>query len=168
MVFDRLIPKTDMEIAKILGDINIFDELTLNERTKISQYFKKETYKPGDIIIKEGDPGDGMFVIKEGAVKVSKEIPGEGEKILANMVDGNFFGEMALFDGAPRSASVIAVSKVEMYEMYRAGLMEFTKKDPKLAVKVLFNLVKILSVRIRQSGDKIKDILIWQTLKKCQ
>ena len=73
---------------------------------------------------------------------------------------------MALLDGSPRSASVYAVSKVTMLELYRASLLELLEKEPAIGVKIMYNLAKILGERIRQSGDKIRDILVWQTIKK--
>ena len=107
-----------------------------------------------------------MFVIKSGAVKICKKLTESESSTLANLVDGNFFGEMALLDGSPRSASVLAVSKVEMLELYRASLEELLDKEPKIGIKVMRNLSTILVERIRQSGDKIRDILVWQTIKK--
>lgn len=161
-----LLSKQDEEIAEVLQKINIFSGLTPYERTKIAKFFRQKEYEPKAKIVKEGDPGDGMFVIKSGAVKISKEITDTEEQVLANLVDGDFFGEMALLDGAPRSASVYAISKVTMLELYRASLLELFDKEAKIGVKVLYNLAKILGERIRESGDKIRDILVWQSLKK--
>lgn len=158
--------KEDEEIASVLGKINIFQGLTPYERAKIAKYFRKQEYKAGDKIVKEGDAGDRMFVIREGAVKITKALSPTEEKVLANLVDGDFFGEMALLDGSPRSASVYAISPVKMLELYRASLQEFIEKEPQIGVKVLYNLAKILVERIRASGDKIRDILIWQSLKQ--
>ncbi len=158
--------KEDEEIAKILKKINIFQDLTPYERARIAKYFRKQKYEAGDRIVKEGDAGDRMFIIKEGAVKVAKKLSNTEEEVLANLVDGDFFGEMALLDGSPRSASVYAISKVQMLELYRASLEEFIEKKPQIGVKVLYNLAKILAERIRTSGDKIRDILIWRSLKK--
>ncbi len=163
---DAFITKQDEEIAQILAGINIFEGLSTLERSRIAKFFLRKSYKPNDSIIKESEPGDGMFVIREGAVKVTKSLGDGGEKVLANLVDGNFFGELALLDGYPRSASVIAMNNTDMLELYRASLMELINKWPRIGVKVMFNLAKILGERIRESGDKIKDILIWETLKK--
>ena len=159
------ITKHDEEIAKILGGINIFDGLSTLERARIAKYFAMKEYEPKQSIIKENEMGNGMYVIKEGAVTVQKDLGDGQQKVLANMVDGNFFGELSLLDGYPRSASVIAMTKVVMLELYRASLMELLNRWPRIGVKVMFNLAKILGERIRESGDKIKDIVIWQSLR---
>ncbi|MBU1075839.1 MAG: cyclic nucleotide-binding domain-containing protein [Spirochaetes bacterium] len=158
--------KKDEEIAGVLNKIYIFSGLTPFQRAKIAKYFRQKDYEPKARIVKEGEPGDGMFVIKSGAVKIAKQLTASEEKVLANVVEGDFFGEMALLDGSPRSASVYAVSKVTMLELYRASLLELLEKEPAIGVKVMYNLAKILGDRIRQSGDKIRDILVWQSIKK--
>lgn len=161
-----LLSKQDEEVAEILKDINIFAGLTPLERARIAKYFRQKNYDPRTKIVKEGEAGDRMFVIKMGAVKIAKGLTEKEEEVLANLVDGDCFGEMALLDGSPRSASVYAISKVTMLELYRVSLMEMLDKESKLGVKILYNLAKILAERIRQSGDKIRDILIWKSLKK--
>lgn len=166
-IFSNLIlTKQDEEIADTLKNIHIFSGLTPFERTRIAQYFRKQNYDPKALVVKEGEAGDRMFVIQSGAVKISKQLTDKSEEVLANLVDGDFFGEIALLDNSPRSASVYAVSRVVMLELYRASLQELLNKEAGIGVKILYNLAKILSERIRRSGDKIRDILIWQALKK--
>ncbi len=160
-----LLTKRDEEIAKILKTIHIFENLSPSERAKIAKFFREQKYDPKERIVKEGESGDRMFVIEMGAVKVAKELTDKKEKVLANLVDGDCFGEMALLDGSPRSASVYAISKVTMLELYRVSLMEMLDKEPRLGVKVLYNLAKIMAERIRESGDKIRDILMLKSVK---
>ena len=163
-----MLTKRDEEIAEILKNIHIFANLSPIERAKIAKFFRQQDYEPKSKIVKEGESGDRMFVIKMGAVKIAKELTDTEEKVLANLVDGDCFGEMALMDGSPRSASVYAISKVTMLELYRVSLMEMFDKEPKLSVKVLYNLAKILAERVRETGDKIRDILIFKSLKKSE
>jgi len=160
-----LVTKKDEEIALLLSNVNIFKNLTPNERIKIAKYFREKHYKSGERIVKEGEAGDRMFIISQGAVKVTKFLSETEEEVLANLVDGDLFGEMALLDGSPRSASVIAISPVKMFELYRVSLEEFIEKEPRIGVKVLHNLAKIMAERIRAAGDKIRDILIWKSIK---
>lgn len=157
--------KEDNEIAQILGQIDIFIDLTISERVKITKFFRKKSYSQGEQIFGEGDLGDRMFVIRDGAVRVVKSVNNE-ERNLANLVDGNFFGEMALLEDSPRSATVRAVSNVEMLELFRVNLQQLIRTYPDIGVKIMYNVAKILSQRIRQSGDKIKDLLVWEHLKQ--
>ncbi len=160
-----LLTKEDERIAEILKDINIFKNLTPYERAKIARYFQKREYKAGDRIIKEGESGDRMYIIEKGAVKITKKLKNKKEKVITNMVDGDFFGEIALLDNSPRSASVYAITNVKMLELYRVSLQELLNKDSEIGVKILYKFSQILAERIRNAGDKIRDILIWQSLK---
>jgi CRP-like cAMP-binding protein len=81
--------KEDEEVATILGKINIFEDITVMERIKIASYFRRKTYPAGTAIFREEDKADRMFVIKDGAVRITKNVGGE-EKTLVNIVDGNF------------------------------------------------------------------------------
>ena len=157
--------KEEEEIAQILGKINLFDDITLIERIKTAKYFRKKNYPAGTAIFKEGEKADRMFVIRDGAVRVTKMVKDE-DKTLVNIVDGNFIGEMGLLEEAPRSASVYAISNVEMLELYRVNLLQLLRSYPSIGVKIMHNLARILSQRIRQSGDKIKDLLTWDYLKQ--
>ncbi len=161
-----LLTKQDEEVAEVLKDINLFEDLTAYERAKIAKYFRKKIYEAGEQIIKEGTPGDRMFVIHKGAVKIAKKLNKNKEQVLENMVDGDFFGEMALLDGSKRSASVYAVSKVVMFELYRVSLQELISKEPAIGVKILYKLARILGERIRTAGNKIKDIVMWRSVKR--
>jgi len=158
--------KRDEEIANILKDIYIFSSLSPLERAKIAKYFQETKYEANERIVKEGESGNQMFVIEEGAVKVAKELTAKKEEILVNLVDGDCFGEMALLDGSPRSASVYAISKVTMLELGRSSLKTMVEKEPQLGVKILYNLSKILAERLRESGDRIRDIIMLRSVSK--
>ncbi len=149
----------DKKIADMLKDIHIFKNLDYKERLKIAKFFRRKRYSKDTRIVKEGEAGDRMFVIEKGKVKVTKQILGNKEKTLVELKEGDFFGEMALLDGSPRSASVYAVEPVDMLELYRVSLLEFINKYPKIGIKVLKNINKFLVARIRESGDKIKDLI---------
>jgi CRP-like cAMP-binding protein len=157
--------KEDEEIATLLGKVNLFEDLTLLERVKIARYFRKKTYSAGTAIFREGEAADRMFVIRDGAVKVTKNVQGE-EKVLVNIVDGNFIGEMGLLEESPRSASVIAISNVEMLELFRINLLQIVRSLPAIGVKIMYNFARILAQRIRQSGERIKDLLTWEYLRE--
>jgi len=157
--------KEEEEIAHYLEKIQLFTNVTLMERVKTAKYFRKKIYPAGTKIFHEGDNGESMYVIQEGAVRITKKVQ-DKEETLVNIVDGNFFGEMALLEDSPRSASVIALSNVIMLELYRINLLKLLKNHPHIGVKIMYNLSQILSKRIRQSGDKIKDLLTWDYLKK--
>jgi CRP-like cAMP-binding protein len=109
---------------------------------KESELGKK--YNDGDIICNEGDEGKCMFVIQSGMVEVIKK-RAEGELTLRTMTKGEIFGEIALFDKMPRSATVKAVGEAVVLSVDKKGFFAKTSNDPTLA----FNILKEMIKRIR-------------------
>ncbi len=109
-----------------------------------------KTYKNGEIICREGEEGKNMFVIQSGKVKVTKNVP-DGEVTLTTLKEGEIFGEMALFDRLPRSATVKAAGEAVVLSVDKKGFFAKASKDPTLA----FNILEGMSGRIRTLNDQL-------------
>jgi len=109
-----------------------------------------KVYHDGDVIIRQGDVGDRMYVIQEGQVEIILESQGQ-ENLLTVLDTGDFFGEMALFDKDVRSATVRALGEVKILTVDKKNLMRRFLEDPSLA----FRLVETMSKRIRELQDKV-------------
>ncbi len=107
-------------------------------------------YHAGEVIIRQGDVGDTMFVIQEGRVEVILEKDGR-EIPLMEHGEGAFFGEMAIFDRDVRSATVRALSEARILTVDRKNFMRRVHADPSLA----FRLVETMSRRIRELVDRV-------------
>jgi len=107
-------------------------------------------YEDGDAIVNQGDVGDCMFVVEEGEVEVVQG-SGEGAIRLAVLGEGEFFGEMAVFDRDVRSASVRALGKVQVMTVDRATFLRRISEDPTLA----FRIIKKMSGRIRDLNNEL-------------
>jgi len=107
-------------------------------------------YTDAQIIFREGEPGDAMFVIQFGQVKIVKRTP-TGEVMLALLGPGEIFGEMSLFDHKERSASAIAVGEARVLTVDRKKFFATMSRDPTLAFKILASM----SDRIRQLDQKV-------------
>jgi CRP/FNR family cyclic AMP-dependent transcriptional regulator len=108
-------------------------------------------YTPGEAIVSQGDEGDAMFVIQAGEVEVVREMDGR-EVGLGTMGPGDFFGEMALFQGDVRTATVRAVTEVRALTIDRRALLRRLDQDPHLA----FKLVESMADRIRELHDRLR------------
>jgi len=107
-------------------------------------------YKDGDNIFEENSVGREMYIILTGRVKVIKEKEGV-ETTLATLEEGDFFGEMSLFDNNPRSATVKAMGNVKLLEINQKNFLKKISRDPSLA----FRMLEKMSQRIRKTDDKI-------------
>ncbi|MGE5344617.1 MAG: cyclic nucleotide-binding domain-containing protein [Acidithiobacillales bacterium] len=102
-------------------------------------------YEDGEIIVRQGEPGDSMYVVQEGRVEVLRR-EGDKEYCLRELGPGEFFGETAIFEGETRPATVRAVGEVWVYSLERDSLLRRIHEDPSLA----FGLIQQMSYRIRE------------------
>ncbi len=107
-------------------------------------------YKDGSIIFEENSIGKEMYIIMSGKVKIIKE-KGTVETILATLEEGEFFGEMSLFDNNPRSATVKAIGNVKLLQINQKNFLKKISKDPSLA----FRILEKMSQRIRITDETI-------------
>jgi CRP-like cAMP-binding protein len=107
-------------------------------------------YKDTEIIIKQGDPGDCMYVIQDGLVEIIREFD-DGEVRLAMRSTGDFFGEMALFEREVRSATVRAIGEARVLTIDKKNFLKRIHEDPSLA----FRLIQTMSARIRELSTEL-------------
>ncbi len=112
-------------------------------------------FEPGDIVFKEGEKGDLMYVLLEGSVELKKKLE-RGETVL-KVVDtpNDFFGEMALLDERPRSATAIASRKTKVLAVDGPTFESMILANGKFALKI----IKVLAARIRRSNDQVSDLI---------
>lgn len=116
--------------------------------------FGKDLSK-GTVLFHEGDPGHEMFIIQKGKVQVRKRI-GTGEKVIAQLSDGEFFGEMALLLGMDRSATVEVVEESKVLVIGPDTFETLLKSSPEIALKML----KKMALRLRALDDRLEATLM--------
>jgi F420-non-reducing hydrogenase small subunit len=111
-------------------------------------------YEKGEVVFRQGDPGDTMYIIQSGAFEVS-QLRDDQKFVLAFLGKGDFFGEMALIDKHPRSATVTAIRRSRLLPLTRASLLERTRHDP----GVVLHLLKGLSQRIEKTNNLLRSVV---------
>jgi CRP-like cAMP-binding protein len=140
---------------EILAQIDLFSGLPAGHLRRVVDIGVEEQYRGGATIFDEGTPGDKFYLIIEGAVRISRIVPGMGEEALAVLRPGNYFGEMSLIDDAPRSATAMCHEKCRLFVINRRDLEDLLFVDRDLAYELLWNWVRTLSRRLRASNDKM-------------
>ncbi len=134
-------------LVDALRKVPILSALKQEHLDMLAKLATTRNFKKGEIIIKQGDPGTGLFVVLNGTVAVTtKNRPGLPDNMLNNLGKGDFFGEMSLIDGYPRSATVTATSETEAVELNRWVFLDVLRREPNIAVSML----PVLCKRIRQ------------------
>ena len=137
-----------------LKNITIFEGLSASELAAIASVTEEVQYPAGDNVIKEGEAGETMFLIMNGAVSVIKGEAKEGgqEIELARIGTGDYFGEMALFEDAVRSATIRTAEESRFLVLHKQEFTEIVREYPQIAL----HICKALSSRIRKLHEKIK------------
>jgi serine/threonine-protein kinase len=142
-------------IERLRKNYLFFSDFTDEELFDIFKLSGKEKYKKGDVIIQEGTSGAKMYIIIRGSVVIEKET--NGQKLEVNRLEeGGCFGEMAIIDKMPRSASAVAAEKTAVIAINEIVLRE---TNPQLCLKLYRNLAAMISEKLRLSDSKYMDIV---------
>jgi CRP-like cAMP-binding protein len=140
---------------EILSQIDLFNGVPQTHLRRVVDIGLEEQYKSNATIFAENSPGDKFYMIVEGAVRISRIVPGMGEEALAVLRPGAYFGEMSLIDDAPRSATAVCHEKCRLFVLNRRDLEDLLFVDRDLAYELLWNWVRTLSRRLRATNDKM-------------
>lgn len=143
-----------MDIVDLVRTVPIFGDLDDNEIRKIAEIGIHRKYTKNGIIFLEEEEGAALFIIISGRVKVVRTDDEGKEVILSILGTGDFFGEMAILDGLPRSATVISIDDSELFMIHRRDFLQLVQNYPQVAVSLLRELTK----RLRKSDEQIKSL----------
>jgi CRP/FNR family cyclic AMP-dependent transcriptional regulator len=149
-------PASKSELEQTLLAIPVFEKLANKDISLITSILHNRNYVPGEVIFHQGDPGVGVYIIREGLVEIRRVFDGQ-DFIMAHFTAGDFFGELALVDGEKRSASAIAVTDTRIAVIFKPDLDEFIEKYPRKGIKILQGISKITVARLRNvNEDQVK------------
>lgn len=138
----------------LLKNIPYFSELTIEEMINLVRRSRKQKYSSGSIIMHKGELGDDTYLILRGKVKVMVT-HADGKEIILNILkSGDFFGEMAVFDNMPRSATVLAAEDCEVLIISREDITDLITRNPQIAFKLLADM----SRRVREADEQISSL----------
>jgi len=134
----------------------IFADLDPEALDQLCRYAKHTTVKRGATIAAKGDPGNNLFAVITGTVKISSSSP-DGRNAILNLIGpGEIFGEIAVLDGAPRSADATANTNCELYIIDRRDFLPFVKSQPALAMK----FIELLCARLRWTSQQVEQVIL--------
>ena len=140
----------------ILSKVPLFQGLPESEVVPFGDLMRERSYPKGSVILFEDDPGDALYVVAKGQVKVVLIGEDGREVILSVLGEGTFFGEMALLDDEPRSAHVIAMEDSTVLALRREDFRARLRNSPEVAIALL----RELSRRLRRADDQIGSLVL--------
>jgi CRP/FNR family transcriptional regulator, cyclic AMP receptor protein len=120
--------------AQVLGTFPLFSGISKRRLRKLVQHARVKEYAPGDIVVETDTPGDSLYVILSGTAKAL------GKPAARTLRTGDYFGELGVFDGVPRSATVIATHELHVMKLRRQAFLRLAKRDPAISLTMLRNL----------------------------
>jgi CRP/FNR family cyclic AMP-dependent transcriptional regulator len=147
-------PPSPMDIAQLRKRSVIFEALDDEEAATIMQLARVVNHPARHTVFQEGESGDHLLVVMQGRVKVSLISPDGKEAILSILEPGDVFGEMALLDSEPRSASITTMENCSFLVLWRRDFLPFLERNPKVALKLL----AALSRRLRATNDLVGNL----------
>lgn len=134
-----------------VDDLTFLSECSEEEWDKIVAQTERRAFKSGETIVSEGDTDRALYIVAAGTLEARvRQLKGVRSRVTL-IAKGSVFGEQAFLDGKPRSANVIAVSDGELLVLSLDSLKTLVGWEPKLATQILFDLGRILSLRLRQT-----------------
>src|SRR5450432_2999834 len=146
-------PLTERE--EQLSRVPFFNGLTREALGLIARTTAEESHATGTKIFQFGDPGDKLFILLEGKVRIFREVGGMGEEALAVLGTGEVFGEMSLLDESTRSAGALAHERCRLLVITKDAFDDLLFLHKELAYEVLWSCVRMLASRLRETNDKL-------------
>jgi len=140
--------------TSVLARLPMLEDLSLEILEQIAAGARRRTFRRGEVLCHEGDPGDALVVIVNGTAKVVVYSETGDETVLAIVGAGESFGELALIDGEPRSATVQALEPIEAFSIHRDAFMSVVHSHPPTAEKLL----AVLAAKIRYLTTTVSDL----------
>jgi CRP-like cAMP-binding protein len=147
--------EAEKTLSDILKRIPIFSGLNGRELKKVEQIVHLRNYREQEIVFRQNEPGVGMYAIRSGKVDIVNDLGKTSARSLAHFEAGDSFGELALLDEAPRSASAVAGEPSELIGLFRPDLLDLIERNPRLGVKIILPLLQLLGERLRLTNERL-------------
>lgn len=149
-------PDTSDDQLSSLRSVPLFRDLSDSELKKVMKLLHERHYKPDEIVFREGQTGAGMYIIKSGEVEIIARLEDGSEKPLVALHDRQFFGELALLEHAPRSATCVVRKPTVLLGIFQSDLELLVDRNSRLGAKVIWNLARLTGMRLRELSSTVR------------
>jgi CRP/FNR family cyclic AMP-dependent transcriptional regulator len=142
-------------MLNFLRSVPLFSSLSKRELLTLNSIAHLRTYQEDEFVFRKGQPGAAMFIIKSGEINIVDHDPDSGENVIATLDENSFFGELALLDDSPRSASAKARVNSEVYAFFRTDLERLLTSSPQIGLQVYRALAMIIGNRLKSTNEQL-------------
>jgi len=144
---------------------SLFKDMNPEEQAVLGGFFTERTMTEGTTVFLENMPGESLYLVLQGTVQISKMLAEGEEKTLVILGPEDIFGEMAILDGAPRSASARVAENARLLCMKKADFDLLCEKNPRLGLLLMRNIIRVFSQRIRENNEEYRKMILWSSVK---
>ncbi len=141
--------------------VPIFLSLDERELEYVAKFLKTEDMKAGQTIFREGQAGDRLYIVARGVIASSSLMPNGKQREISRFVSGEFFGEMAIFEDAPRSASCYVVEDGALLSFHSTDFFSIIMHNSAIANKIMYAIMNIVSQRLKDKSEFLSDLVHW-------
>jgi diguanylate cyclase (GGDEF)-like protein len=150
-----------IDTAQFLGKVELFSLLTEEEVRSVMEFLRLIEIDEGEVLFREGDEGHELYIVKSGRIRVAISLPDGKQKDITEFVPGDFFGEMSIFENAPRSASCYAGERSTLYALRGSDFFRLMSDWPSLSIKIMYRMSTVTTRRLRNTGEFLSDMVLW-------
>lgn len=148
-------------LPEFLRQVSLFQDMDEIILSTLLPFLSTRKIKAGETIFRELDASDALYIVERGKVVVSKHVSGQTDIVLTRFSPGDFFGEMGLFDAAPRSASAYAELDTTLWKLGRQAFHEILIDRPEIGARICYRLVSVFIQRLRVTNDQAREAIRW-------
>lgn len=149
------------ELFSEIRSSSVLHGLSDEDLVRLAAVCEERQMAEGMTVFIENMPGESLFLICKGTIRISRMFAEGDEKTLVVLGPEDIFGEMAMIDGLPRSATARVAEDVELISLRKKDFDALCQNEPVLALKLVMNIVRVLTKRVRDAGDEYREMLIW-------
>jgi CRP-like cAMP-binding protein len=151
-----------MHIApEFLRKVSLFQDLDRADLSKLAALLVSKKVSAGTVIFRELDDSDALYMVETGQVVISKCVHGQVDIVLTRFSAGDFFGEMGLFDAAPRSATAHSEVDSILWRLDRKAFQQIFTDQPEMAARICYRMVTVFIERLRATNEQAREAIRW-------
>lgn len=140
-----------------LRGVPLFRDLKDPDLGRVRKMLHERRYEAGEVVFREGQTGAGMYIVKSGAVEIVLRLADGSEHGVVTLREGQFFGELALLESTPRTATAVVRTTAVLLGIFQPDLEQLIDRNAKLGARVAWNLARMTGVRLRELSDRMRE-----------
>ena len=148
-------------VPDFLKNLSLFQDLDLPALSRLAALLVSTKISARAVIFRESSDSDALYIVQTGQIVISKHVQGEVDIVLTRFRSGDFFGEMGLFDAAPRSATAHAETDSILLRLDRKAFQQILADYPEMAARICYRLVTVFIDRLRSTNEQAREAIRW-------